>query len=255
MSRLPEALSRVPPPGRAAPITVAHETVAGPAGECHDSWEFTHRAWRIRSGQLKRGSTLQNHGRKIVFDVLGVKGPAFRARLNLAAISCGRWSKIVPDQSHRPLLKCLGLAAALSAGLAAGVAAAQNPPPLNQEPHINGSLLAAAVGEIIVKKCDSISPRYLVVFSKAKALERYARNLGFGEAEIEAFLDDKAEERRIRKAAHAYLAAQGVVKDDNESYCAAGRAEIEKGTLTGSLMRSRRQAETGSQAPAFVTNR
>ena len=144
------------------------------------------------------------------------------------------------DRQPLTTLKRLALAAGLSASLAAGAAAAQNPPPLNEEPHINASLFAVAVGEIIVKKCDSITPRYLVVITKAKALERYARDLGYTETEVEAFLDDKAEEKRIRKAANEYLAAQGVVKGDKESYCAAGRAEIEKGTLTGAMMRSRR---------------
>lgn len=147
--------------------------------------------------------------------------------------------KYMSYRKHLIPLKRLALAAGLGASLAAGAAAAQDPPPLSQEPHINGSLIAAAVGEIIVKKCDSITPRYLVVFSKAKALERYARDLGYTEDEVEAFLDDKAEEKRIRKAANAYLAAQGVVKGDKETYCAAGRTEIEKGTLTGEMMRSR----------------
>ena len=126
--------------------------------------------------------------------------------------------------------------AILAASLAAGAAAAQARPPLNEEPHINHSLIAAAIGELIRRNCSSISPRYLVVFSKIRALETYARKKGYTEEEVEAFLDDKDEQKRVRRAAMAYLKQQGVVKDDEASYCAAGRAEIEKGTLTGELL-------------------
>ncbi len=133
-------------------------------------------------------------------------------------------------------VKRIALLAYVCASLAANATAAQTPPPLNQEPHINESLIAASIGEIILRKCDSISPRYLVVYSKVKALEAYARDLGYTEAEVEAFLEDRDEQKRVRRAANKYLIEQGAVKGDNESYCAAGRSEIEKGTLTGEML-------------------
>jgi len=128
------------------------------------------------------------------------------------------------------------LAACLATSLAASAVAAQTPPPLNQEQHINDSLIAAAIGELIMRRCDSISPRYLVVYTKVKALEKYARDLGYTEEEVEVFLDDKDEKRRVRRAALDYLAEQGAVKGDDESYCVVGRSEIEKGTLTGQML-------------------
>lgn len=133
-------------------------------------------------------------------------------------------------------LKRVLMPALLTASLAAGAVAAQNRLPLNEEPHINDSLISAAIGELIRRNCSSISPRYLVVFSKIRALESYARDKGYTEEEVEAFLDDKDEQKRVRRAAMSYLREQGVVKGDEASYCAAGRAEIDKGTLTGEML-------------------
>ncbi len=110
--------------------------------------------------------------------------------------------------------------------------------PLNQEAHINDSLIAAQVGDSIRKTCPSISAKMFTVLSKLNDLEDYARDKGYTEAEVKAFLKDKTEKTRIKASAKAYLAEAGAVEGDAESYCTVGRAEIEKGTLAGSLLRS-----------------
>ena len=133
-------------------------------------------------------------------------------------------------------LRSAALGGVLAAGLAAGAGAAQNPPPINQEQHINHSLVSAAVGALILQKCSSIKPRYFVIASKVNALERYALGLGYTEDQIDAFLDDKDERKRVRREANAYLRDLGVVKENPESYCVAGRSEIAKKTLTGEMI-------------------
>ena len=110
--------------------------------------------------------------------------------------------------------------------------------PLNQEARINSTLIAGQVGDTIRKTCPSISARMFVVLGELNALEDYARGQGYSEAEVKAFLKDKTEKARIKAAANAYLKKAGVVEGDVETYCVAGRAEIEKGTLAGSLLRS-----------------
>lgn len=110
--------------------------------------------------------------------------------------------------------------------------------PLNQERHINDSLIAGQVGDTIRKTCPSISAKMFTVLAALNDLEDYARDKGYTEAEVKAFLKDKTEKARIKAAAKAYLAKAGAVEGDAESYCVAGRAEIEKGTLAGSLLRS-----------------
>ncbi len=109
--------------------------------------------------------------------------------------------------------------------------------PLNQERHINSTLLSAAIGAMIAHECDSIEPRKFTALMKAWELKRYALNQGYSDEEIQAFLDSKAEQDRMRRGAEAYLIAHGAVKGDDASFCAAGLKEIEQGTLAGRLIR------------------
>ena len=115
-------------------------------------------------------------------------------------------------------------------------AAAEAPVPLNKEAHINEQLVAVVVGDTIRKTCPTISARMITVYIKAKKLEQYARDKGYSEAEVKVFLKDKAEKARVKGLAAAYIAKNGVVKGDTDSYCRLGRAEIEKGSLIGSLL-------------------
>lgn len=110
--------------------------------------------------------------------------------------------------------------------------------PLNQEPHINEVLQAGFTADIIRNECSSISAKMFVVLGELNDLEDYARDKGYAEADVKAFLKDKTEKARLKASAKAYLAKAGVVVGDEESYCTAGRAEIAKGTLAGSLLRS-----------------
>jgi Family of unknown function (DUF5333) len=125
-----------------------------------------------------------------------------------------------------PVLLALSLSATL----------AQAKVPLRDEAYINGQLLAAQIGDILRKTCPDASARMFVVLRKARALEAYAREKGYTEAEVEAFLDDRTEKRRIRGQAEEYLSEAGAVKDDPESYCRVAREEVQRGTLTGELL-------------------
>lgn len=110
--------------------------------------------------------------------------------------------------------------------------------PLNQDAHINDSLVAGKVGDTIRKTCPSISAKMFTVLSKLNELEDYARGKGYAEADVKAFLKDPKEKARIKGLALDYLTKAGAVEGDEESYCKVGRDEIAKGTLTGSLLRS-----------------
>ena len=132
----------------------------------------------------------------------------------------------------------LGLVAGLCLGLSPTFAGTQPLPPLNQDTHINQTLLSAAIGEAIRRNCGPISARLFMVFTKAMALERYARNLGYTKAEIKAFISNKAEKQRMRDETVVYLKANGVIEDQEATFCALGRAEIARNSLTGQLLRS-----------------
>lgn len=111
--------------------------------------------------------------------------------------------------------------------------------PLEKEVHINDSLRAGRIGDVIRKNCPTIEARMFTVWFKIEQLKSYARKKGYTEPEVRAFLKDPAQKARIKAEADAWLASQGAVAGDAESYCRVGRQEIAKGTLLGSLMRDR----------------
>ncbi len=120
----------------------------------------------------------------------------------------------------------------------AGASGARALPPLSENDHVVGSLLAAAIGDRVRRECPSISPRILRVLSAAQALKAYARRQGYSEAQIEAFIDSDADKKRIEAHAERWLREAGAVKGDPQSYCAVGLKEIERESLTGSLLRA-----------------
>ena len=133
-------------------------------------------------------------------------------------------------------MKRLILPLALVAAFASPAAALE---PLSTERHINDSLISARVADRIRKTCPSIDGRVIYAFSQARALKGYALAKGYSEAEIEAFLDSKAERARIYAVAETYLSQKGATEGDTESYCAVGRNEIAGKSLIGSLLVAR----------------
>jgi len=110
--------------------------------------------------------------------------------------------------------------------------------PINREQHIAETLIAGRVGDTIRSTCPTISARMLVVYSKLRDLERYARDKGYSESDFTAFRNDEAEKNRMKADAAAYLRKAGAVEGDPESYCKVGRDEIAKRSLIGALLRS-----------------
>ncbi|MBE0555235.1 MAG: DUF5333 domain-containing protein [Rhodobacteraceae bacterium] len=130
------------------------------------------------------------------------------------------------------------LAALTLAAFAVLSAPAMAKVPLEDNQHITDSLMAGRVADVIRSTCPSISARMVTAYSKLEDLKKYAVDQGYTEAEVKAFLKDKSQKDRIKALAADYLAKAGAVEGDVESYCVAGRAEIDKGTLAGSMLRS-----------------
>ena len=107
---------------------------------------------------------------------------------------------------------------------------------LSQDEHVTRVLVSAAIGEDIRNNCSGISGRMFRVYSKAKKLERYARDQGYTEAQVNQFLRSKTQQSRIIGLARTYMVENGVVEGQEATYCSLGRAEIAKGTLTGFLL-------------------
>ena len=130
-------------------------------------------------------------------------------------------------------LKALTVAALAVTALAAPAAALE---PLSQEKYINDRLIAARIADRIRRTCPTIDGRMLYAYGEARKLQGYARKQGYSKAQIDAFLDSKPDKKRIYAVAEDYLARNGANKNDPESFCKIGRAEMQKNTIIGSLL-------------------
>ncbi len=120
--------------------------------------------------------------------------------------------------------------------LSAPATAAPALPPLENNARVMGELVAGEVGYQIQKHCPSIDARKVRALFKLNELANYARSLGYSDDDFRAISKDGAARAKRDALVAAYLKQNGVVEGDAESYCRLGREEIEKNTLTGSLL-------------------
>ena len=126
----------------------------------------------------------------------------------------------------------------LGATVLAGAAAAAKPP-LSEVAEIENKLFAAAVGWEISEICDDIAARKLKALNEAWALKARANELGYSNDEIRAHMKSKEQKKRMRAKGEAYLKSQGAIYGQPETFCAVGRAEIEKKSAIGALLRAK----------------
>lgn len=124
---------------------------------------------------------------------------------------------------------------ALILSLTAGIASAK--PHLRDVPEIDGTILAIGIADEIRKNCPTISARMFRALSLANGLKGRARDLGYTDAEIDAYRKSDVEKARLKGMRKAYLDAAGVTPGQQAGYCALGRTEIEKGGQIGALLR------------------
>jgi len=118
-------------------------------------------------------------------------------------------------------------------------AAASRADALAQEEDINRRLVEMSVADEIRKRCDSISARFFAGLSLMMSLRSEARERGYSASEIEDYVTDKQEKRRIRGRADAYIRAHGAEPNDGPSLCILGQSEIAKQSRIGALLRAR----------------
>ena len=116
---------------------------------------------------------------------------------------------------------------------------AQAKPPLREVAAIDDALFDLGIADRIRKNCPTISARMLKAIGYVRGLERKARDLGYTQAEIDAYTDSDADKDRLRAKAAAFFAAKGVDPARPESYCAVGLEEIQKSSRIGSLLRAK----------------
>lgn len=121
-------------------------------------------------------------------------------------------------------------------GLASPAVALQ---PLHENPTVVNGFYQIGLADEIRKKCDSIEPRLLRAWNYLKSLEKYARDAGYNDAQIEELTENKAEKEKLRIRIRADLAERGASPESPEGYCTVGREEIAKGSAAGRLLRAR----------------
>jgi hypothetical protein len=126
----------------------------------------------------------------------------------------------------------------MTAAFVAFGSVAQAQVPLAQESHINDSLRAARIGDVIRKTCPTISARMFVVLGKYNELKSYAASKGYSREDVDDFRKDPVQKKRLYGEADAYLKKQGAVVGQPETFCTVGEAEIARKSLVGQMIRS-----------------
>lgn len=146
---------------------------------------------------------------------------------------------------HISRLRVLRLALAVMLAVPLGLpgqmslAAGQSLPPLREVSEIDDGLLWVALADEIRKSCEGIEARMFNALLFLGSLKRTARDLGYSREQVRAYLKSDEEKARMRARGEAYLAAQGVSPDDEAALCALGRAEIDRNSRIGTLLKAK----------------
>ena len=108
--------------------------------------------------------------------------------------------------------------------------------PLGEVTEIRESLLAVGMAYRITEKCANLHPRYIKGISYLNAIKNRARELGYSDAAIEAYVNSPQEKQALEAEGMRRLAEKGASGDAGEAYCKVGRSEIEQGTLIGGFL-------------------
>lgn len=111
--------------------------------------------------------------------------------------------------------------------------------PLHQEPTVVNNFYSIGLADEVRKNCDDIDARIFRAYRYIKSIESYARKAGYSDAEIDEFVDNKAEKEKLRTRIRADLAKRGATSKTPEGYCTVGREEIAKGSAAGRLLRAK----------------
>ncbi|MFD1158268.1 DUF5333 domain-containing protein [Roseovarius aestuarii] len=110
---------------------------------------------------------------------------------------------------------------------------------LVHETDINDKLLVVSLADKVNRGCGSISARYWQAHSFVNELKAEAQSRGYSRAEIDDYIEDKANRAAMRQRRDAYFVSKGASSTDPQSLCAFGYAEIQKQSQIGVLLRAK----------------
>ncbi|PZX15650.1 hypothetical protein LX82_00282 [Celeribacter halophilus] len=124
---------------------------------------------------------------------------------------------------------CLGTSA---------LAAAADLPPLREVKEIDRNMLWAGLAVEVADECPTIDVKKLKGLSFLWGLKNKASEMGYSDDEIRAYVESDREEARIRRLGEDYVRQAGFDPTTAEGLCAFGEAEIKRGSVIGSFLRS-----------------
>ena len=124
------------------------------------------------------------------------------------------------------VLAAIGIANVVSAQTAIG-----------EVPRIRDGLVHVGMAREIADKCSSLDARTLRGLNFLLELKSYAAGQGFSDEEIDDFIDNKPERRRLEAIARAQLQTLGAVEGQEATYCSIGRDQMQRNTRVGWLLR------------------
>ena len=129
------------------------------------------------------------------------------------------------------LISAIALACIISAGAASAQTA------LKDVAHVRDGIIDVGMAYELSEHCDSIRGRLFRGLGFLQSLKSHASDLGFTDEEIDDYVNDRNEKKRLEAIARAKLVTLGVVEGEEASYCAVGRAQIAANTRVGWLLR------------------
>jgi len=135
------------------------------------------------------------------------------------------------------MTKTLTIITALSLGIVALAGNLSAQTALKDVAEVRDGIIVVGMAYEISEQCDSISARLFRGVLYLNSLKNRARDLGYSDEEIDAYVNDSDEKRRLEIIAREQLASLGVVQGETSTYCAVGREQIAAQTPVGQLLR------------------
>lgn len=107
---------------------------------------------------------------------------------------------------------------------------------LEHDSTVRQGFYAIGLADQIRRNCPTISPRLVRAYSYLKSLEKYARDAGYSQADIDALTDNDAAKEALRSEIRDDLVERGASEGNAAGFCAVGREEIARGTQSGRLL-------------------
>jgi hypothetical protein len=134
-------------------------------------------------------------------------------------------------------MKTPTMAAAIAFACVMGAGSAFAQTALRDVAYVRDGIVQVGMAYELSERCDDLRARLFRGISFLQSLKNHASELGFSDAEIEEYVNDRAEKKQLEGIARGRLTDLGVVESEEATYCAVGQAQIAANTRVGWLLR------------------